>query len=260
VTRPDVTVITLTRERPVELLRAARSVVRQQGVSVEHLIVGDDCSALADPAVQDEIRRVAPSAIVMNVPRTAQSAEFSPARQGALRNLATARASAQLIAHLDDDNEYEPDHLASLERTLAETPGAEAAHSWRKLFYPDGTPFVLAGVDPWLAEEAERAESFARMEALGVFVAGSNVVRDRLDAGREIIPRIDTSEWLLTRALTERIPWPASFSRGQERLVYSEDLLLAVRFRRLGVKVVCSRRATLRYFMGGQSTRDAVEE
>ncbi|NUR32088.1 MAG: glycosyltransferase, partial [Catenulispora sp.] len=258
---PLVTVVTPTKGRPSALLRAAASVVAQEGVRVEHIIVGDDCPALADPAFRAELSDRFPAALVVNVsPATHPDVpmDYLPARLAYLRNLGIARAAGEYVGQLDDDNVLRPDHLRTLIDALESHPGAEAAHSWRRLIGADGKPFVPDGADPWHPDPAARAESYERLRAAGVFVPGSPVVRDTLQANGKIYARVDTSEYLVRRSLHERIPFPTTFNRYQRKLGLTEDMAFSHALIRAGIVVACSRAATLDYHLGGYSNVDAV--
>lgn len=254
-----VSVVTLTYGRPELLRRAMASVAAQRGVGVEHIIVGDDAPHLADPAYRRDLERDFPDAIVLNVPREASAAEeYLPARLGRLRNCGIAAASGEFSAQLDDDNEFEPDHLASLVAAIEAEPGRQAAHSWRRLIDADGEPYVPDGEDPWHPDPDLRATSYAELAEIGVFEPGSDVVRDVFKIGDRIIARVDTSEFVVRRALHEDIGYAEVFSRGRQRLQWTEDYVFALELARLGVEVGCSRRPTLRYRMGGYSNAEAI--
>ncbi len=254
-----VTVVTLTRDRPGLLRRAMESVAAQRDVAVRHVVVGDACPWLGDEAFVRQLRADFPQALVIDVARTPESAAtYLPARLGALRNFGIARDDGVFVAQLDDDNTFQPDHLASLRRALDDAPHAGAAHSWRTLHLPDGTPFVPDGEDPWHPDPRLRAESYQLLVKDGVFEPGSAVVRDVFAVGGRVVARVDTSEFLVRREVVERVGYPADFSRARQRLQWTEDYVFALELSRAGVEVVCSRRATLDYRMGGYSNREAL--
>ncbi|MCD9880204.1 glycosyltransferase family 2 protein [Streptomyces guryensis] len=253
---PLVTVVTPTRNRPAELARAMASVAGQRGIRVEHLVIGDDCPALADPSIVRDLSERFPYAVIKNVTGAEHAGlprDYLPARLAALRNTGIAAANGDWIAQLDDDNEFEPDHLSSLLECLAASPGVEIAHSWRRLFSPDGSPYEVAGENPWHPDPELRASSYARLVELGVFRPGSSVVRDALRAGGEEFNGVDTSELLVSREMHERFPFPTTYSRWWRKLEWTEDYAWCVLLDRAKVPMVCSEKPTLRYFMGGYS-------
>jgi glycosyltransferase involved in cell wall biosynthesis len=253
---PLVTVVTPTHNRPVELARAMASVAAQRDVPVEHLVIGDNCPALADPAIMADLTGRFPHAVIRNITGAEHAAlphDYLPARIGALRNRCIAAATGDWIAQLDDDNEFEPDHLASLLECLTAHPGIEVAHSWRRLISPDGSPYEVTGENPWHPDPDLRASSYERLVELGVFEPGSAVVRDALRAGGREFNGVDTSELLISRAMHERFPFPTSFSRWWQKLGWTDDYALCVLMDRAKVPMVCSGKPTLRYYMGGYS-------
>jgi hypothetical protein len=256
-----VTVVTPTRDRPAALLRAMASVAAQVGVAARHVVVGDACPRLADPEFRARLAAAHASATVLNV--TPQShpdlpQDYLPARLAYLRNVGISEAAGPYVAHLDDDNAYRPDHLASLVAALDAHEGAEAAYSWRRLLGADGDEFVPAGEDPWHPDRAARAESYERLRRAGIFEPGSPVVRDELRAGGRIYARVDTSEYLVRRSLHDRIPFPTRFSRWQRQLGLTEDMAFSHALVKQRVVVARSERPTLDYYMGGYSNVDAL--
>ncbi len=254
-----VSVVTLTHNRPDALLRASASVAAQQGVEVEHVIVGDDAGYLDDPSYLRRLRDRQPRTVVRNVPRTPDhDGEYLFARLGRLRNIGIDLASGEFVAQLDDDNTYTPDHLSSLVRVLRDNPAVDVAHSWRRLVAEDGSDYVPDLIDPWHPYPERQAESYADLESVGVFERGSSIVRDRLRAGDRVIGRIDTSELLVRREFHARRRFAESFSAVRQKLQWSEDYEFAVELARSGVEVVSSRRATVNYTMGGYSNSEVV--
>jgi hypothetical protein len=244
--------VTLTRARPDRLLRAIDSVAAQRGVAVEHIVLGDACPQIGHPLMRDQLRSRYPHLRIRNVPRT-QRVSYLPARLAQLRNIGARLASGEYIAQLDDDNAFEPDHLRSLLDALHGMEGAEAAHSWRRLFDSHDEPYAPAGHDPWRPRADADGGSFAALCRLGILTPGSNLVRDRLVTEGATVPRVDTSELLATRRLHLRCPWQTRFSRGAQRLGFTEDVAFSVALVRRGVRVALSEQPTLRYYMGGYS-------
>jgi glycosyltransferase involved in cell wall biosynthesis len=253
---PLVTVVTPTKNRPAELARAMASVAGQRAVRVEHLVYGDDCPALADPSIVRDLTERFPQAVITNITGAEHAAlpqDYLPARIASLRNMGIAAASGSWIAQLDDDNEFEPDHLSSLLDCLSANPGIEIAHSWRRLCAPDGSPYGIAGENPWHPDPALRASSYTRLVELGVFQPDSPVICDALRAGGKEFNGVDTSELLVSRAMHERFPFPTAYSRWWRKLEWTEDYAWCVLVDRAKTPMVCSGRPTLRYYMGGYS-------
>jgi glycosyltransferase involved in cell wall biosynthesis len=258
---PLVTVVTPTHNRPAELARAMASVAAQSGVHVEHLVFGDNCPTLADPSVVRDLSERFPHAVIVNVTGAEHAAlpqDYLPARIGALRNKGIAAARGDWIAQLDDDNEFEPDHLSSLLGCLAANQGVEVAHSWRMLVSPDGSPYEITGENPWHPDPELRAPSYERLVELGVFEPASSVVRDALRAGGKEFNGVDTSELLVSRRMHERFLFPTTYSRWWQKLEWTEDYAWCVLLDRAKVPMVCNEKPTLRYYMGGYSNAAVV--
>jgi glycosyltransferase involved in cell wall biosynthesis len=246
-----VTVITLTRRRPLLVQRAIRSVRGQRtGHAVSHLVLVDDCPETA--AALAPVAAGRPDLEV--VPMSREPREGSGlARSSRLRNLGVRRAASRWIAFLDDDNEWEPGHLQSLvECALASR--VRAAHSHVSVLNEDGTPY-LEPAWPWARGEAEARRLYREYVAKGICAPGSNVIGDRPDL---LDPPVDTSAWLLARQLLLEVPFTERFTRRDaEGLVGEDDKLFQALVGRRE-PIACTRRATLRYYLGGYSNNPAA--
>jgi glycosyltransferase involved in cell wall biosynthesis len=252
--RPLVTVITPTRGR-LDALRTAMASVRSQGLgNVEHIVVGDDCPVLASPDVRASLEAAFPTARVSNVPSATPMVTYRPARTARVRNIGIASARGEFIAHLDDDNSYEPDHLATLIATLRDSPAAVAAHSWRRLCDPRGGAYLPAGRNPWIPDPAASARNYAELADSGVFSSGSNVMRDRISGrrGQEFF-LVDTSELLVRACFHLSCPFRTEYTTAEMADGLCEDRAWCIDVILAGHSIVRSRRATLRYTMGGYS-------
>lgn len=131
-----VSVITPTWNRHGLLIgRCIPSVVAQTYPDVEHIV----CSDGPDP----ELRRLLagwPVTFVETKHHDGHAMNF-----GSLaRNRALAHARGDIIAYLDDDNAWRPDHLALLVKALEDNPQAGFAYS-KLVTHPQGT---VIGSDP----------------------------------------------------------------------------------------------------------------
>ncbi|KUN77857.1 hypothetical protein AQJ66_32045 [Streptomyces bungoensis] len=257
-----VTVVTPTKGRPGPLRRALRSVAAQEGLTAAHVVVGDDCPHLADADHRRALQKEFPHARFVNVvpgEHPDMPRGYLPARLSYLRNLGAGLTRTPYVAHLDDDNAYAPAHLRSLVDLLESNPGAEVAHSWRRLLTEDGTDFVPDGEDPWHPIALQRSASYRSLARHGIFVPGSSVVRDTMRMTDEgMLNRVDTNELLLRRETQLRIPFPTDFTLWQRILGTTEDMALCERLLRAGVVAVCSERPTVDYYMGGFSNAAAL--
>lgn len=106
---PLTSVVIPTRNRPELLRRALASVLNQTYINIEVLVVGDQC-----PFVDSALGEVTdPRVRHWNLAQHANDLGAT-ARNYALK----AMARGTLIAYLDDDNWWEPDHLPSLVQPL----------------------------------------------------------------------------------------------------------------------------------------------
>jgi glycosyltransferase involved in cell wall biosynthesis len=110
---PLVSVVVPTYRRPELLKRALESVLAQTYENLEVLVVGDQCPSVDDVIASIGDWRVRHS----NLPTHHGDGGASP-RNFALKVM----ARGTLIAYLDDDNLWRPDHLESLVDLLASNP------------------------------------------------------------------------------------------------------------------------------------------
>ncbi|MCH8488630.1 MAG: glycosyltransferase family 2 protein [Oceanicaulis sp.] len=249
---PDITVITITRTRPQLLQRALAAVTRACGeAALEHRILVDAC---AETEAMLRAHRTAPHRIWKVAPR-APHEHSGPGRSSALRNLGVAEARGRYIAFIDDDNDWEPGHLASL-LALARASGAPAVHSSLKMFHRDGRPWCEDRV-PWAHDEQAGRAHFSELVALGVCTRGSNIFHDRADPpGQPGGARtVDTGAWLIARDLLLEIPFRTDFSAADADSLTGEDDKLLSDLLAAGVRPRSTGQATLRYFTGGYSNR-----
>ncbi|MCS0634960.1 glycosyltransferase [Streptomyces sp. LP05-1] len=245
-----VTVVTITRTRPALLARALASAQAQSPPGgFEHLVVADDC----DDTHALLRGRELPGNVRWLLAGRGPGEVSGPGRSSRLRNMAVRVSESPWIAFLDDDNEWEPDHLASL-LACARRTGHRAVHSQLRMFHPDGTPY-LEPLDPWTADEDAARAEYARMRARGVVAPGTCVRRDRLDplGTPDPVVSVDTGEWLLARELLLRLPFRDDFDAADEAARTGEDDKLAADLRRAREPVSCTGLPTLRYYLGGYS-------
>jgi glycosyltransferase involved in cell wall biosynthesis len=251
--KPKVSVITPTRSRVKLLERAMGSVASQKEVVVEHIVVGDRCPELGKREVYEYLAGKFPQAKIFNLSADEHPAlthPHIPTRLAYLRNYGLNVCAGEYVAHLDDDNTYDPDHLASLVEVLMANPDAGASYSWRKLCLADGAPFVITQADPWAAELPDERFSFARLQAIGVFQEGSSIMRDTfMTDGGEFIGRVDASEYLLRRDIQMELRFSSRLGDAET----FEDMVLTNSLHDRKIAVLPSGKATLNYVMGGFS-------
>lgn len=247
----DITVITITRNRPELLQRAMKSVQRQTcNAHISHLILIDDC-----PATQTllaNIPMLAQNTTWEYMPRTEQD-RSGPGRSSRLRNYGVQRAESHWIAFLDDDNEWMENHLQELLR-CAQNTGARAVHSQRKLLYKNGTPYLEERM-PWTRNPEDGKRWYRELCAKGVVSPGSCVMRDQADPFDHPDPvrAVDTGSWLLARELLMEVPFRDDFNTLDETNVLGEDDKLLADLIAKRERIVCNQQPTLLYYLGGYS-------
>ncbi|CAE7210056.1 unnamed protein product [Symbiodinium natans] len=227
-----VTVVTVTRDRPEFLLRAAKSVFAQEpkDLFVKHVIIGVECSQLNqwrddyfdDLANPKDCRTL----VCENVSRTPASAAASiSARCAALRMEAVRRhANTDFVAFLDDDNVLLPQHLTSLMSCADMAPAVDLAYSHRLMFHNDGHLF-RGDFFPWAVNDELQSNGLKVMTQGGIMVEESPVVFDThlWDESSGYSGTVDTNEWLMRRSLLDSIPWPSDVTEREQQNGIFED-------------------------------------
>jgi hypothetical protein len=176
-----VAVVMPTILRP-EIVRAVESVFRQTLAARIQLMIGVDRAAHPPAALEAALaaRPANLSALVLELPYSTSvrhGGVHTALDGGALRTLLSFLANARHVAFLDDDNQYEPDHLESL---LSAIQGKPWAHSLRLLVRED-TGEALA-VDRWDSVGVGRG----RFAAQGGFVDTNCLLVDKVAAARAL--------------------------------------------------------------------------
>ncbi|MGU3495498.1 iron-containing alcohol dehydrogenase [Xanthobacteraceae bacterium A53D] len=176
------------------------------------------------------------------------------ARVGHLRNRALGLGTAPLVAFIDDDNLWEPDHLASLAADLKRS-GAAAAHSWRQLSDGSGRPTVPQRFHWRHPDDPMGGHLLDIYRRTGVFSAHDAVVRDRVSLPHEgtDLGMVDMGEWLLRRSIFDDFRFAEDYTADEIAAMVGEDDKLLSHLRMKGIATVCTERATLHYRLGGFS-------
>src|SRR5262249_8511318 len=143
---PLVSVIIPTYNRPDRLRRAVESVLGQTHENVEVVVVNDDGVEVEELlAGFAERAKITYLKLGMNRGRSAA------------RHAGRALAPGEFIAYLDDDDWYEPDHLATLVGTL-HSSGAAVAYSdaCRAREVASGGGYVVESVDRPYSNDFDR--------------------------------------------------------------------------------------------------------
>src|SRR5260370_14737582 len=97
-----------------------------------------------------------PPAVLTTYARDPRIRTFRQERagSGAARNFALAQARGDIIAYIDSDNEWCPDHLAAMLPVFRDRPDVQSAYSAIRRLEADGTSFVhLTAFDAALLAE-----------------------------------------------------------------------------------------------------------
>ena len=129
-TLPGVTVVMPVRDRPLQVVEAIES-VRAQTHRDWHLVVVDDGSGDATPDVV---------AAFAARDRRIELVRADHGGVSAARNRGAARATGDVLAWLDSDNTWTPDHLRTMLTALA-TTGAESAYAVLEQHAADGVRY-----------------------------------------------------------------------------------------------------------------------
>lgn len=178
---PLVTTVIPTYRRPETLPAAVRSVLAQTIRDLRVIVVDDGGGSL--PELPDD-----PRLVVVSLAR-------NTAVLGVVRNVGIRLADSEFVAFLDDDNEWEPEHLATALAALRPDPAAAASrpppagvYTALRRVLPDGREVDVLSVpfDRRLARE----EGF--LDANGFVARRSRALRfSRLRRDRGVLPRED---------------------------------------------------------------------
>lgn len=222
---PSVSVVIPTRLRP-ELARAIAS-VRQQVYDGPVVIVVVVDTTNSEPEVSEDVRRALNEVTVVRL----------EGGQGAAtaRNAGIEAASGRWIAFLDDDDAWEPNHLAV---TIAEG--------------------VRRGGDVLIASRAHQVVDAARLNK----PTPSRVLPEGRPVGDYLFrrrspsigrPSLFTSTFVTTRTAAKRVPWQVNLSRHQDW-----DWLL--RMEESGVPIVQVADATAQIWVGSRGSISASSD
>jgi hypothetical protein len=168
-----VTTIIPTYKRPEQLVDAVRSAL-DQTIREHRIIVVDDGAGL--PPLPDDPRLVA------------LSLSRNCAVLGVVRNVGIRLADSQYLAFLDDDNTWEPDHLATALAALDADPGLSGVYTALRRMLRDGTEHDIVS-EPF---DLRTARERAYLDANAFVVRRAARLRfSRLRRDRGVLPRED---------------------------------------------------------------------
>lgn len=175
-------------------------------------------------------------------------------RVSRLRNHAITFGTAPLIAFIDDDNLWEPDHLASLLDTLQHN-NALAAHCWRCMIDSSGQEKIPKRFIWRNPSDPMSDKLFEIYREAGVFSEHDAIVRDRVSLihDGDNVGMVDMGEWLLRRSLFNDFKFPEEFSHIEIATMNGEDDKLLSYLRANCIETACTEQVTLKYRIGGFS-------
>lgn len=173
----DIAVVMPTLLRP-SLRRAVGSVYEQDFDGTIHLLIGID-RAVGDAGIIEKLRQNCPERITVTVldpgySTSIRNGGLHPSGDGgALRTVLSYLANARLVAYLDDDNWWAPDHLSSLSRAIQ---GKGWAFSLRWYVDPDTLGPIC--IDEW---ESVGPDKGVYAKKAGGFVDPSCLMIDKME-------------------------------------------------------------------------------
>lgn len=243
----EVTVLTVTRGRPSLLQRAIDSVDRQSHANLIHIILIDDC---IDTYFALEKNERLPQHIHYFLRGRRIDERSGPVHLAELRNLMIRMTNTKWLCFLDDDNEYEADHISKL-LECAHNHRVSAVHSWTQLFAFDNGPYLEESW-PWCRDKEQGKIKYRKMTGKGAIKAGSNILREGVDNFPDRC--VDTSAWLLDRSILSDNTMSSDFSFQEWVDNKAEDDKLMGYLLQKKEPVVCNENASLKYYLGGYST------
>ena len=186
---PLVSVVVPTWRRAASLDRALASILGQTYVNLEVLVVGDKCEVVDEVVSAIDDPRV----------RHWNLSEHHGDMGAAPRNYAIkAMARGPLIAYLDDDNEWKPDHLESLVALLSAAPEVTFAFSSLEV---DGEPITCRRPRRYQIDTSALLHKRFLVERFGYW-RGPDVAGYAHDW--ELVSRWDTEPWMASLQPTVR--------------------------------------------------------
>lgn len=256
VSKSLVTVVTPTYHRIDLLVKAVTSVMKQRYSHIEHIVVGDRCPVLDDG--REKLLKINPDLRIYNLP-DAPGFTYGPARIARVRNTGISEAKGEFIAHLDDDNTWDNDHVQTLIECFRRRPDAAAAHSYRKLLI-DGIQPYRYPYHPWSPDIKTAKHVYDTYNRMGIYQTGSHLMRDRVTFHEERDCTLDTNELMVRRRVHEVYPFTEQFSEAMIESESGEDDVFCETIYRAGYRFVASGRYSLNFRVGGRFTKEVLSK
>ncbi len=249
-----ITVIVITRKRTELLKRAIASVKKQcfdNSICISIFI--DDCletlKFLEEKYHNDTL-------ISWSYQKRKESDISGPSHSAYLRNLAVESVETEWVSFLDDDNEFETFHFSELMR-CAVINEVEAVHSYRQLFYPDGTPYCFMEEEyPWARNSQQAKKLFSLLSKNYIIQKGSNIIHDQINAGGGGINLVDTNVWLIKKHILLNNKITTDYTLDDWHNIICEDDKLLLSLISSSLKICCNQVPSVKYYLGGYSNSD----
>lgn len=239
-----ITVITVTKGRKKFLERAIKTVKNQTiACEIHHFIYIDDCLETLDFL---ETNYSNDNNISWYFYKRKEGDVSGPSLLARLRNDAVRKSCGEWLAYLDDDNEFEPEHIQKLYEFAVKNRYI-AVHSNVQVYNRDNTPYLFnENIWPWARSEKAKAKYNFMLE-MGLIEKNSNIRKYQYG----IV--IDTNVWLVKRGVWEKCAISDNFSDDdwENNLAEDDKLMMSMLFN--NIPVHSNGEATVIYYLGGYS-------
>ncbi len=248
-----ISIIILTKNRKEKLLKAISSVSKQNFKNaIEILLIGDACDYLESIELPMLSKNITIKKHNIILDRSIDK-NLIVHRVATIRNLAIKLTSQNCICFLDDDNLWETNHLSTLMNTL-QTYQCKATYSWRKLFLNNGKPWIPT-TWPWIGSDVPQKKLLHIYKKLEMLDLKTNILKDKFEAvyNNRDYATIDMGAWLFKKELFDVVSFKTDYTKEEVNCLVTEDDQLLLDLKKLNFTVYPSKKATLKYYLGGFS-------
>jgi hypothetical protein len=160
--------ITITNNRFKSVLQTIESVSAQDLHERRHIVVVDRCHKMLQLLREQQVEN--PHLDVLFSGERHHDRDLDHLVY--LRRMALGYSSGDMVAYIDDDDTWDPNHLSTLVHHIR---NADVALSSVRLVRENGEPALLDKLCPWASSSEEAKEQFNRLVEIGVYETGKNV-------------------------------------------------------------------------------------